>query len=195
MAPRPHKHLQDHLLELNHLQNIPPAPSGPSSWSQTSPEGPGDPPGGPGDPPGPPPRVEDTPKHLQLLPNPHKNLARPSWKKVMESPPLVFSILAPCSHQVHVLEAVEELAVAVLQAVGLVDDDAAPLDLPQLGAVRQDHLEGGDEGVELVGPGDEAALRRRRKVEVGPSEGPQELKGSMGSSEGVGRGLRSVLRL
>lgn len=45
--------------------------------------------------------------------------------------------------------------------MGFIDDDAAPGDLPQLGAVGQDHLEGGDEGVELIRPGDQVVLQRR----------------------------------
>lgn len=35
--------------------------------------------------------------------------------------------------------------------MGLVDDDAAPLDGVELWTAAQDHLKGGDEGVELVG--------------------------------------------
>ena len=43
--------------------------------------------------------------------------------------------------------------------MGLVDDHTAPGDLPQLGAVRQHHLEGGDQRVKLVRPRDQVLLR------------------------------------
>lgn len=64
-------------------------------------------------------------------------------------------------YQVHVLEAVQKFTVAVLQAMGFVDDDAAPLDLPQLRAIGEDHLKGGDQGVKLVCAWDQATLLER----------------------------------
>lgn len=56
---------------------------------------------------------------------------------------------AGASHQVHELQAFQELAVAVLEPMCLVDDHAAPADLLQLGAVGHDHLKGGDDPMEL----------------------------------------------
>lgn len=61
-------------------------------------------------------------------------------KKVSQLPP----------HQVHELESLQEFTVAVLEAVGFVDDHAAPVDLLQLWTVGHDHLKGGDHPVELV---------------------------------------------
>lgn len=51
--------------------------------------------------------------------------------------------------QVHELQALQQFAVPVLEAVSLVDDHAAPLQLLQLRTVGHDHLEGGDHPVEL----------------------------------------------
>lgn len=65
-------------------------------------------------------------------------------------------------YQVHELEALEQLAVLVLEAVGLIDDDAAPLDGVEFGAASQDHLERGDNGLELVAPAQHAALKTRK---------------------------------
>lgn len=53
------------------------------------------------------------------------------------------------THQVHELQALQQFTVPVLEPMSLVDDDTAPLQLPQLGAVGHDHLKGGDEPVEL----------------------------------------------
>ncbi|TNN39543.1 hypothetical protein EYF80_050290 [Liparis tanakae] len=68
-------------------------------------------------------------------------------------------VTAGCRLQVHELEALQQLAVLVLEAVGLVDDDAAPLDGVELGAASQDHLEGGDERLEPVVASHHAALK------------------------------------
>lgn len=72
--------------------------------------------------------------------------------------------------QVHELEALEQLAVLVLEAVGLVDDDAAPLDGVQLGAAAQDHLKRGDDGLELVSASQNPTLETKRG-EMAPCEG------------------------
>ncbi len=50
---------------------------------------------------------------------------------------------------VHVLEALHQLAVFVLEAVGLVDDTRAPLELREKRHVGQENLVGGDENVEF----------------------------------------------
>lgn len=63
------------------------------------------------------------------------------------------------THHVHHLESFQQFAVAVLQAVGLVDDHTPPGDAAQLGTVGEDHLKGGDDGVEPVGPFDDFILR------------------------------------
>lgn len=47
--------------------------------------------------------------------------------------------------------------------MSFVDDNTAPGDLPQLRAVGQDHLKGGDQGVKLVRSGDQVILRRQEK--------------------------------
>ena len=67
------------------------------------------------------------------------------------------------THQVHHLQALQQLTVAVLEAVGLVDDHAAPVELLQLGAVGHDHLEGGDHPVELQHPWDGVPLGEERE--------------------------------
>lgn len=72
------------------------------------------------------------------------------------------------AHQVEHFEAVQELAVAVLEAVSLVDDHAAPGDLPQLGAVRQYHLKRGDERVKLIRTGDQVTLRPAEQPVTSP---------------------------
>ena len=54
-------------------------------------------------------------------------------------------------YQAHELEALQQLAVLVLEAMGLVDDDAAPVDGVELRAAPQDHLERRDDRLELVG--------------------------------------------
>jgi len=64
-------------------------------------------------------------------------------------------------YQVHELEALQQLAVLVLEAVGLVDDDASPLDGVEFGAASQDHLVRGDEGLEPVVASHHTALKRR----------------------------------
>lgn len=73
------------------------------------------------------------------------------WDKDLVSP-----------YQVHEFEALQQLAVLVLEAVGFVNDDAAPLDGVELGAAAQDHLEGGDDRLELVRPSDRSALEVSR---------------------------------
>jgi len=62
------------------------------------------------------------------------------------------------THQVHELEALQQLAVLVLEAVGLIDDDTAPVHRVELRAAAQDHLERGDDRLELVRPPHHAAL-------------------------------------
>lgn len=62
------------------------------------------------------------------------------------------------THQVQHLEAVQQLAVAVLEAVGFVNDHTAPGDLPQLRAVGQNHLKRGDQGIKLIRPWDQMIL-------------------------------------
>lgn len=58
-----------------------------------------------------------------------------------------------CStHQIQHLQAVQQLAVPILEAVSLINDHTAPRDLPQLRTVRQHHLKGRDEGIKLVRP-------------------------------------------
>jgi len=64
------------------------------------------------------------------------------------------------THQIQHLQAVQQLAVAVLESVSLIDDHAAPGDLPQLRAVGQDHLKRCDEGVKLVRTRDQVILQR-----------------------------------
>lgn len=54
------------------------------------------------------------------------------------------------THQIQHLQAVQQLAVTILEAVSLINDHTAPGDLPQLWAVRQHHLKGCDEGIKLV---------------------------------------------
>lgn len=51
--------------------------------------------------------------------------------------------------QVHELQSLQQFAVPVLEAVSLVDDHTAPLQLLQLWTVGHDHLKGGDHPVEL----------------------------------------------
>lgn len=60
--------------------------------------------------------------------------------------------------QVHELQALQQFAVLVLQAVGFVDHHAAPVQLPQLWAVGHYHLESGDQPVELQHAGDAVSL-------------------------------------
>lgn len=45
--------------------------------------------------------------------------------------------------------------------MGLINDNAAPGDLPQLWAVGQNHLKGCDQGVELISPRDQVILQRQ----------------------------------
>lgn len=68
------------------------------------------------------------------------------------------------TYQVQHLQAVQQLAVAIFKAVSLVNDDATPGDFPQLGAVGQHHLKGCDQGVKLVGTGDQMVLQTKIKV-------------------------------
>ena len=63
----------------------------------------------------------------------------------------VFEVAGGSTYQVHELEALEELAVLVLEPMGLVDDHAAPLDGVELGTAAEDHLERGDDGLKPVG--------------------------------------------
>lgn len=54
--------------------------------------------------------------------------------------------------------------------MGLVDDDAAPLDGVQLGAAAQDHLKRGDDSLELVSASQDPTLETKRG-EMVPREG------------------------
>lgn len=54
-------------------------------------------------------------------------------------------------YHVHHLQTLQQLAVAIFEAMRLIDDDTAPGHTAQLGAVRQDHLKRSDNGVEFVG--------------------------------------------
>ena len=65
------------------------------------------------------------------------------------------------THQVQHLEAVQQLAVAVLEAVGFVNDHTAPGDLPQLRAVGQNHLKSRDQGFKFICPWDQMVLQRK----------------------------------
>lgn len=67
-------------------------------------------------------------------------------------------ILQVSTHQVQHIQAVQKFAVAILEAVSLIDDDTSPGYLPQLWAVRQHHLKGCDEGIELVCTRDQMLL-------------------------------------
>ena len=78
------------------------------------------------------------------------------------------------------LEAVQQFAVAVLEAVRLVDDNAAPFDLAQLRAVGKDHLKGGDQSVEFVSAGDQTTLKDHPKISTGVAGTP--LKTTVGFS-------------
>lgn len=60
--------------------------------------------------------------------------------------------------------------------MGFVDDDAAPLDGVELGAAAQNHLEGGDDRLELVRPSDWSAL------EVSRNKIPQVSKEEVGDN-------------
>lgn len=51
--------------------------------------------------------------------------------------------------------------------MGLVDDDAAPLDGVELWTAAQDHLKGCDEGVELVGSPHHTTLEGNQKKRTG----------------------------
>lgn len=68
------------------------------------------------------------------------------------------------THQIHHLQTVQKLTVAILKAMSLINDNAAPGDLPQLRAVGQYHLKGCDQGVKLVCSGDQVILQRRERV-------------------------------
>lgn len=54
--------------------------------------------------------------------------------------------------QVHHLESLQQLAVPVLQPVGFINDYTAPWNIPQLRTISQNHLEGRDDGMKLIGP-------------------------------------------
>lgn len=85
-------------------------------------------------------------------------------------PPLAHPALASTwagrAHQGHELQPLQQLAVPVLQPMGLVNDHAAPLDLLQLWAVSKDHLEGGDNHLELEDPRERVALGRHKMYAV-----------------------------
>lgn len=66
------------------------------------------------------------------------------------------------THHVHHFESFQQFAVAVFQAVGLVDDHTSPGDAAQLRTVGQDHLKGGDHGVEPICSLDDFTLRGQR---------------------------------
>lgn len=66
--------------------------------------------------------------------------------------------------------------------MGLVDDDAAPLDGVQLGAAAQDHLKRGDDSLELVSTSQDPTLETKRGEMV-----PREV--------GSNQTIRSTLRL
>lgn len=66
-----------------------------------------------------------------------------------------------CMYQVHELEALEKLAVFVLQPVGLVDDNTAPLYGIELRTSSQDHLKSGDNSLEPVGTSYYTALIKK----------------------------------
>lgn len=51
--------------------------------------------------------------------------------------------------QVHELQSLQQFAVSVFQPVSFIDHHAAPVQLPQLRTVGHDHLEGGDQPMEL----------------------------------------------
>ena len=55
--------------------------------------------------------------------------------------------LPPCPH---ITELIEHTRVAVLEAVALVDDHVRPLDASERLGVSDDHLKGGEDGVEAV---------------------------------------------
>lgn len=67
------------------------------------------------------------------------------------------------THQIHHLQTVQQLAVAILKAMSFINDNTAPGDLPQLWAVRQYHLKGCDQGVKLVRSRDQVILQRQEK--------------------------------
>lgn len=67
-----------------------------------------------------------------------------------------------CTYQVHELEALQQLAVLVFEAVGLVDDDATPLDGVKFRASSQDHLKRGDDGLELGSTSQNPTLETKR---------------------------------
>ena len=54
-------------------------------------------------------------------------------------------------YHVHHLQALKQFAVAVFEAMGLINDDTAPWHTAQLWAICQDHLKRGDDGMEFVG--------------------------------------------
>jgi hypothetical protein len=57
-----------------------------------------------------------------------------------------------------VLEAVKQLAITVLQSMGLINDHTSPFNFTKLGTVRQNHLKSGDQGIKLVCTWDKAPL-------------------------------------
>lgn len=61
-------------------------------------------------------------------------------------------------YQVHELEALKQFAVLVLEAVGLVDDNTAPLYGVEFRTAPQDHLKCGDNSLESVGTSQHTAL-------------------------------------
>lgn len=53
------------------------------------------------------------------------------------------------AHQGHELQALQKLAVPILQSVGFINDHTAPVNLLQLRAVCQDHLKCCNDNMEL----------------------------------------------
>lgn len=66
------------------------------------------------------------------------------------------------AHQGHELQPLQEFAVPVLQAMCLINDHTAPLDLLQLWAVSKDHLKGGDNHLELEDPRERVTLGKQK---------------------------------
>lgn len=62
-------------------------------------------------------------------------------------------------YQAHKLEALQQLAILVLEAVCLIDDNTAPVYGVKFRTTSQDHLKSGDKSLKLVGPSHRTALQ------------------------------------
>lgn len=65
-------------------------------------------------------------------------------------------------YQAHELEALQQLAVLVLEAVGLINDNTAPFYGVEFRTASQDHFKRGDNSLEPVGTSYHTALKARR---------------------------------